>query len=159
MGILWCACTAPLWAMPLWSWMHQAPTYSVECSVTEVFAGGAKTPRGSFNIVLREANKAGFPKGSTPLEGAWVGDPTLSVRIKAVDQGGGRFPLDVEVENRIELPDRGDGSVNLLGHGSGSPNETKDAFVMDVDKADGSGGRYEFEFHRKGGHWYQALLP
>lgn len=158
MGILWCACMAPLWSADLWSWMDRPPTYSVECSVTEVFAGGAQTPRGSFTIVLHEGNKAGVQKGCTPLEGSWEGDPTLSVRIKALDTGRGKFTLDVDVNNFVEIPGHGDG-VELRGNGIGSAREPSDDFVLKVAKADESGGRYEFKFHRKGGHWYQALLP
>lgn len=158
MGILWCAPAALLWAMPLWSWMHESPTYRVECSVTEVFAGGAQTPRGSFTIVLREGNKAGYQKGWRPLEGRWEDDPTLSVAIKAVDTGRGNFTLDVDVKNIVVIPGHGDGP-ELRGNGIGSAREGRDDFAFELAKADESGGHYEFRFHRKGGPWYQALLP
>ena len=158
MGIVWYACTAPLWAAPLWSWMDQSPTYSVECSVSEVFPGGGKTPVGSFTVLLREGDRTGVQAGWTPLEGTWRGDPTLSVCIKALDKGGGKFPLDVEIENSIEIPDRGDG-VLRRGSAAGCACETDDDFVMQLNKADQFGGHYEFEFHRKGARWYRALLP
>ena len=158
MGILWCVCTAPLWATPLWSWMNQSPTYSVECSVTEVYPGGAKTPSGSFTVVLRECDKTGVQKGWTPLADVWHGDPTLSVCIKAVDKGGGKFPLDVEVENSIEIPDQRDG-FSARGSGAGCPCEPDDDFVMKLNKADQFGGHYEFEFHRKSTCWYRAFFP
>jgi hypothetical protein len=158
MGILWYACVASLWAMPLWSWMNQKPTYSVECSVTEVYPGGATTPSGSFTLVLREGDATGLTKGWTPLEGTWKGDPTLSIHIKAFDKGDGKFPLDVMVENKIETPDRGDGCTGR-GTGAGCACETGDDFVMQLPKADEFGGHYEFAFHRKSTRWYRALLP
>ena len=157
MGILWYACTAPLWALPLGSWMLEEPTYSVECSVSEFFPDGGMTPTGSLTIVLEARNQAGMAKGSRLLEGTWNGDPTLSIRIKAVDNGGGKFTLDVMVENNIAVPDRGDGATGR-GHGAGSPAEPRDDLVIKLPKADDFGGHYEFAFHRKGGRWYQAFL-
>ncbi len=155
MGILWYVCTAPLWAAPLWSWMNQSPTYSVECSVTEVFPDGGKTPSGSFTVVLTPSGQTGALKGVTWLEGTWHGDPTLSVGIKAVDMGGGKFPLDLEIANRIEILDYGDG---IRGKESclGCSGEARDDFVLHLDKADDFGGHYEFAFHRKGGRWAAA---
>ncbi len=159
MGVLWCVCTASLWAAPLWSWVNQSPTYSVDCSVTEVYPGdSAKTPSGSFTVVLTPSNQTGAPKGVTWLEGTWHGDPTLSVCIKAVDAGRGKFPLDVEIRSKIATPNP-DGSVGIRGNGFRSLCEPKDNFVMKLAKADDFGGHYEFAFHRKGACWYRALLP
>ena len=139
MGILWYACTAPLWAMPLWSWMDQSPSYRVDCSVTEVFPDGGKTPLGRFTIVLQEGDKTGVQKGWTPLAGTWMGGPNLSADIKALNQGKGKFPLDVNIFNSIELPERPDGSGGRRGCGAGA--EVRDDFVMQLPKADDSKGR------------------
>ena len=112
---------------------------------------------GSFTVVLREGNQMGIPKGSTFLAGTWTGDPTLSVSIMGVDQGGGKFPLDVKIMNSIEVLDpRGGGR---RGGGVEYSSEPDDDFVMKLAKADDFGGHYEFEFHRKGARWYRALLP
>ena len=158
MGILWYACTAPLWALPLGSWMLEEPTYSVECSVSEFFPDGGMTPTGSLTIVLEARNQAGMAKGSRLLEGTWSGDPALSIRIKALDKGEGKFPLEVTIENSIEIPDRGAG-VQRRTCGTVSGAQARSDFTMEQSKADGFGGRYEFAFHRKGGRWYQAFLP
>jgi hypothetical protein len=145
-------------AAALWTATHQDPTYRVECSVSEVYATGAKTPRGSFTIVLEPDSSIEASKGFTPLQGTWSGDPTLSARIIAVDTGQGKFPVSVDIENRLETPEYS-GAINVRENGSGSPSESRDDFTMQLAKADSFGGHYEFEFHRKGGPWYRAFLP
>ncbi len=158
MGILWYACAAPIWAMALWPLVDRGPTHVVECSVSEFFPGGAKTPVGSFTVVLREGDKTDLLKGWTRLEGTWRGDPTLSVRITSVDRVGGRFPLDMAIKNSIEVPDH-EGGVSWQRNSVRCHGEARDDFVIQLAKADDFGGYYEFEFQRKSICWYRALLP
>ena len=118
---------APYFAAP--------PTYRVECSLVEVFPGGASTPLGSRVFYLQEEDEGVLRHGET-----------LIARIKTVEATGKKVVLEMMLENSIEVVNKGDGlQRRTVRVDTRAVAEANQVIPLELPNANGEGGRYKFE--------------
>ena len=112
------------------------PTYGVECTIVEVFPGGASTPLGRRVFYLHDREWRTLRCGET-----------LLARIDVADTMGKKLRLNVTLENSIEVIDKGDGVKRRTNRDDACAEvRAGEGFFVELPNANGEGGRYVFEF-------------